>query len=76
MPYHPGKKRQRALYVSDETWDKFKAVCHGAGMTISACLNQFIDEVNEGSVRLDRPRKVLLRFAERRINVDHREDMR
>lgn len=76
MPYDPNKKRQRALYVSDETWELFKARVHGAEMTIQACLNQFIDEVVEGSVRLDRPRKVLLRFAERRINVDHRDDMR
>lgn len=76
MPYHPGKKKQRALYVSDESWAAFKAACHGAEMTIQACLNEFIDQVNEGAVRLDKPKKVLLRFAVRRINVDHRDDMR
>ena len=76
MPYDPFLKRQRALHVGDTAWEKFKEKCHDAGIPMQAVLNQFIDDVGEGHVELEPPKKVALRFIERKIDVNDRTDWR
>jgi len=53
MPYNRQLTPQRAIYITDELWERFKAACKRAGVPMQHVLHKFVAQVASGRIKVE-----------------------